>query len=144
MELWGEFELLRAPEMTTTEVEAETSPETDKAERRSKPAASRRARKTNEPTPVLGGRLLTAAAIIGVLAIVPAINGLSMSLEPREPEPPNTAAWQPGKTDKVSLTLVTADYNLLSCAAPTAFEGKHCAYKSDNEIWPKEPELPLD
>jgi hypothetical protein len=130
--------------MTTTEADAETSAESEKAERRAKPAPRRPARRANEPTPVLGGRLLTAAAVIGALAIIPAINQLSMSLEPKGPPPPNMANWQPGKTDKVSLTLVTADYNLLSCAASTAFANQHCAYKSENEIWPKEPELPLD
>jgi len=130
--------------MTTTEVDADTSPETDKPERRPRPAARRSARRAAEPTPVLGGRLLAAAGMIGALAIIPSIDRLSFALEPKGPPPPNMANWQPGKTEKVSLTLVTADYNRLSCASPTAFGDKRCGYKSENEIWPREPNLPLD
>jgi hypothetical protein len=130
--------------MTTTEADAGTSRDTDKAERRGRPAARRSARRAEEPTPVLGGRLLTAAVFIAVLAIVPAIDRLSNALEPKGPPPPNVANWQPGKTEKVSLTLVTADYNRLACAAPGEFGDKHCAYKSETEVWPRDPNLPLD
>jgi hypothetical protein len=129
--------------MTTTEVDAETSPDTQ-PEKREKPTPRRPAKRASEPTPVLGGRLLWAAGIISALAIIPAIDRLSIALEPKGPPSPNPANWQPGKVEKVSLTLVTADYNGLTCAAPTAFGDVHCAYKSDNEVWPREPNAPLD
>lgn len=128
--------------MTTTEIDAESSTES-KVAARSKPAPRRPAKRA-EPTPVLGGRLLVAAAIIGALAIIPSLDRLSAALEPKGPPAPNVAGWQPGKTEKVALTLVTADYNLLSCASPTAFGKVHCAYKSETEIWPREPDQPLD
>jgi hypothetical protein len=64
-----------------------------------------------------------------------------------EPEPPpntNVAAWQIGGTSEVIVTIITADYNLLTCAADQVFDNRHCAYKNETEQWPHENGAPLD
>src|SRR5205085_686683 len=52
--------------------------------------------------------------------------------------------WAPGKTSDVYITLVTADYGLLSCASTQSFDGRHCSFKAENEPWPREAGAPLD
>jgi hypothetical protein len=44
----------------------------------------------------------------------------------------------------VRITLITADYNLLACAAEQSVAGKHCAYKTETEAWPRDPSEPID
>lgn len=96
-----------------------------------------------EPTPVIGGRFLIAAVIIGALTVIP-MSALGQYFEPAEPPPTNTAAWVAGAKDTIRLTVVTADAASLTCASTQTFEGRHCAYKSESEIWPREPGAPLD
>jgi hypothetical protein len=48
-----------------------------------------------EPTPVIGGRFLVAALIIGALTVIP-MSALGNLFEPAEPPPTDTASWQPG------------------------------------------------
>lgn len=97
----------------------------------------------DEPTPVIGGRFLLAALIIGALTVIP-LSALGNLFEPAEPPPTDTNAWQPGATATIRLTVVTADAASLTCASTQSFEGKHCAYKSESEVWPREPGAPLD
>lgn len=96
-----------------------------------------------EPIPVIGGRFLVAAAVIGLLTVIP-MSALGGYFEPAEPPPTNTAAWVEGKKGTIRLTVVTADAASLTCASTQSFEGKHCAYKSESEVWPREAGAPLD
>lgn len=96
-----------------------------------------------EPTPVIGGRFLTAALIIGALVVIP-MSALGNLFEPAEPPPTDTSTWVPGAKATVRLTVVTADAASLTCASPETFEGRHCAYKTESEIWPRDPQAPLD
>jgi hypothetical protein len=49
-----------------------------------------------------------------------------------------------GGKSTLRITLVTADYASLACAADKEFEGKHCGNKSESEAWPRDPNGPLD
>jgi hypothetical protein len=97
----------------------------------------------DEPTPVVGGRFVVAAAIIGAMIVIP-FSPIGRALEPKGPAPTDVGRWNAGALSEVRITLVTADYNQLTCAADKAIEGTHCAYKSENEIWPRDPSQPLD
>ncbi|HTA88355.1 MAG TPA: hypothetical protein VK745_02215 [Polyangiaceae bacterium] len=96
-----------------------------------------------EPTPVIGGRFLGAAAILGLIVLIPA-SPLGNLFEPSDPPGTDTSAWQPGQKSKLILTLVTADANALTCASPQSFEGKHCAFKTESDPWPRDPQTPMD
>ena len=96
-----------------------------------------------EPTPVIGGRFLVAAIILGALTVIP-MSALGNLFEPAEPPPTNVASWQTGAKQTIRLTVVTADAASLTCASTQTFEGRHCAYKSETELWPRDPAGPLD
>lgn len=96
-----------------------------------------------EPTPVIAGRFLIAAVIIGALTVIP-MSALGQYFEPAEPPPTNVASWVTGTKGTIRLTVVTADAASLTCASTQEFEGRHCAYKSESEAWPREPGAPLD
>ena len=96
-----------------------------------------------EETPVIGGRFLVAAGIVGALTILP-MSPIGATLEPKEPPRSQTQEWKVGGKSTLRITLVTADYSGLACAFDKEFEGKHCANKSENEAWPRDPNAPLD
>lgn len=111
-----------------------------------KPSVQRsaaRRRRPPEPVPIFSGRLLIAAGILAVMLIVPFTLARFMPQE-AQPETTDVRSWNVGSTANVRITLITADFNLLSCAAPQAIEGKHCASKSENEPWPADPSAPID
>lgn len=104
---------------------------------------TRRVVAEEEPTPVVGGRFLIAAMIIGALTVIP-MSALGNLFEPAEPPPSDVASWQPGAKATIRLTVVTADAGSLTCASTQEFEGRHCAMKSETEIWPRDPGAPVD
>ena len=109
-----------------------------------KPAGSGGRRVADEePTPVIAGRFLVAAIIIGALTVIP-MSALGNLFEPAEPPPTDVAAWVEGSKGTVRLTVVTSDPPALTCASPQSFEGRHCAYKSQSEVWAPAPGEPLD
>lgn len=65
---------------------------------------------------------------------------------PPQSNVPSTPAkdWTVGKTQPVSLTLITADYSKLFCAGSQEFEGYHCAFQDERRPWPRQPGEPLD
>ncbi|HEY2405907.1 MAG TPA: hypothetical protein VGI10_07890 [Polyangiaceae bacterium] len=120
----------------------------DNDERESERPASNKPRRKRvdpelEPIPVISGRYMTAAVILGAATLIPSTN-LGNLLEPPDPPGSDVANWVPGKTGTIRLTVVTADEASLTCASPQSFEGKHCAYKSESEPWPRDPNQPLD
>jgi hypothetical protein len=52
--------------------------------------------------------------------------------------------WQPNQSVEVGITLIAADYDKLACAYDKPVGGVHCQYKNETEIWPAEPDAPLD
>jgi hypothetical protein len=118
--------------------------ESASAEQRSAGArsASRRAVE-DEPTPVIGGRFLGAAAILGLTVLIPS-SPLGGLFEPSDPPGTDTNAWQTGQKSSLILTVTTADEAALTCGSTESFEGRHCAYKTENELWPRDPQAPLD
>jgi hypothetical protein len=96
-----------------------------------------------EPIPVISGRFLVAAGIVGAMILIP-FSPLGRMLEAKGPMPTDVARWAEGAESEVKITLVTADYNLLTCAADKSIDGAHCAYKSEAELWPRDPTQPLD
>lgn len=90
---------------------------------------------------MLGGRFLIAALMIGLMIVLPQAGRV---LEAKGPAPHDTSQWALGTVTDVQVTLITADYNKLTCAADKAVENAHCAYKSETEPWPRDPNAPLD
>ncbi len=115
-------------------------PATKKAGNR--PAAKKKTREP-EPTPVVGGRFLLAVLIVFVMVVVP-MSKLGDFFQKPGPGKTNTATWRKGNTTEVRITLVTSDYNNLSCASEKSLDGAHCAYKSESEGWPRAAGEPLD
>lgn len=97
-----------------------------------------------EETPVIGGRFITAAAMILAITFLPNWPKLGAALEPRDPPTSHVQDWKVGGKGNLRITLVTADYAGLSCASDKEFAGKHCANKTENELWPRDPNAPLD
>jgi hypothetical protein len=91
----------------------------------------------------VSGRFLIAA-LVGAMLLIP-FTPLAKLLERKDPQPATHAGdWKVGGRGRVNITVITADYNLLSCSSDKAIEGKHCANKSENEPWPRDPSEPLD
>ena len=84
-----------------------------------------------------------AASLVAALVLIP-FSPMGSWLERKGPPGHDLTAWKPGAVSNVRLTLITADYNLLDCASPTAVDGAHCAFKSQTEIWPRDATAPLD
>ncbi|HEY4157742.1 MAG TPA: hypothetical protein VGM29_06575, partial [Polyangiaceae bacterium] len=74
----------------------------------SKPPATVRRVDEEEPTPVIGGRFLGAAVILGLMVLIPA-SPLGNMFEPSDPPGTDTNAWQTGNKSSLILTVVTAD-----------------------------------
>jgi len=104
-------------------------------------AEHRRAKVEEEPLAVMGGRFMIAALMVAAMVLLPP---LGRAFEAKGPAPNDVAAWAPGAVSDVRITLITADYNKLGCAADKEFEGTHCAFKSETEVWPRDPTAPLD
>jgi hypothetical protein len=94
-----------------------------------------------EPIPVLGGRLLTAAIAGFGMLVVFFFEG---SIKTPEPAPTDMSGWHVGGRSKVRLTVITMDYERLTCASEKSFGQEHCEYKAENQLFPREPGDPLD
>lgn len=109
-----------------------------------RPPKKRRIEPEDDEIQVFGGRYLIAAALVAIASIVP-LSQLGQYLEPKGPEPTRVENWKVGVVDNVRITLVTADYQRLTCASEQSFDGVHCAFKTPTEPWPREPNaLPDD
>lgn len=127
----------------TGEKRRERSRDEDKPRRRDSEAPRKKKRVQEEPTPVISGRFLTAAALVLGLTVLPMSN-LGSLFEPKDPTIPKPNTWTVGSTATIAITLITADYNKLFCAHDKEFSGFHCGYKSESEVWPRDPTKPLD
>jgi hypothetical protein len=115
----------------------------DRPRRRSDaPAPRKRPRYEEEEEPaVVSGRFLIAVGMIIAGTLIPS-SKLGEILEPAEPEATHVDQFAVGAKQTLRITLVTADYNLLGCAAEQSFEGLHCAFKTATEAWPRDPKEP--
>lgn len=111
--------------------------------RRAKSGGKSRARRRREPAPVATGRFVTAAAILVILLLVP-FSPLGNLFVLRESETVNQKEWKVGATVPVKVTLVTADYDRLFCSSSKEIGGKHCAFKTEQERWPDNPQRIAD
>jgi hypothetical protein len=127
----------------TGEKRRERSRDEDRPRRRDSEAPRKKKRVQDEPTPVISGRFLTAAALVLGLTVLPMSN-LGSLFEPKDPTIPKPNTWTVGSTATIAITLITADYNKLFCAHDKEFSGFHCGYKSESEVWPRDPTKPLD
>ncbi len=127
----------------TGEKRRERSRDEDRPRRRDSEAPRKKKRVQDEPTPVISGRFLTAAALVLGLTVLPMSN-LGSLFEPKDPTIPKPNTWTVGASATIAITLITADYNKLFCAHDKEFAGFHCGYKSENEVWPRDPSKPLD
>jgi len=97
----------------------------------------------DEPEPIvpLGGRLFNAAiAAMAMLAVFP----LGSVVQSPEPTPTDMSAWHVGGHTKVRLTVITMDYERLTCSTEAVFGEEHCEYKSETALFPREPGAALD
>lgn len=130
--------------MVTAEGNLDDNDDDDVSERSesSRPAKNkprkRPSRIDDDDNSVIGGRFLAAGLMILAAVVIPH-SKVSEWLEPKEPEATHVETWAPGVESIVRITLVTADYGLLGCAAEQSFEGVHCAHKSPTEAWPRDP-----
>jgi hypothetical protein len=115
----------------------------DKAAKRGDAAARKRRRVQEEPTPVISGRFLTASVLVLGLTVIPMSN-IGQLIEPKDPTIPKPNTWTVGSKASIAITLITADYNKLFCASDKEYQGYHCANKTENELWPRDPSKPLD
>lgn len=117
-----------------------------KARRRPAGSRPRRLGEGNaEPLQVVGGRFWLAVGCATVMAFT-GCDWLGAQIQDwsTPAQTLNKSNWQVGNTAEVSLTLITADYDKLMCASEQSFEGKHCAYQSETQIWPRDPEGPIE
>jgi len=122
--------------------DGETESRVERQRRERAPRDRRHVAAEEEPIPVFGGRLLIAAAMLAAMVVIP-MSQIGNLLEPKQEIAP-THAWSIGKTATVAITLITADYHKLACVSDQEFEGAHCQYKTEKELWPRAPDAPLD
>ena len=133
--------------MTTTDAgedieRGEAHDDDDDEPRRERPRKKPR-KVVEEPTPVVSGRFLTATALVLGLTVIP-MSTLGSLFEPKDPTIPKPTTWQVGTRATIAITLITADYNKLTCAHDKEFSNYHCAFKNENDPWPRDPSAPLD
>lgn len=114
-----------------------------------------------QPVAVLGGRLTEIVIALALLIIIVmpgscvgnavadvAYSGVRKVFDANPPlqTKPSTPAmeWEVGKTQPVSITLITADYSKLFCNSPEEIQGTACAFESDNKLRPTPEGAPLD
>jgi hypothetical protein len=125
-------------------VGADVDDDEDEEEREYRRARRRKKKRiVEEPTPVISGRLLIAALLIGILTFIPK-SQIGSLFEPKEPADTTASNWKVGGKETVAITLITADYQKLACASETVVDGYHCMYKNENETFPREAGAPLD
>jgi len=110
----------------------------------SQPVRPAKKRPPYELPEVIGGRFWIALALLLGMSFVPFCEPLRRSIDKQGPPALSAANWKVGTTHTIKITIVTADYEMLDCAYPTAIDGKHCSYKSTTEAWPRRPGEPLD
>ena len=105
---------------------------------------SRRKRQARKiPLPVVSGRYFIAVGFVAILSVL-RFDPLNMLFVEKAPKGNDTSTWKVGNEGTVKVSVVTADYNGLSCASEQEVAGSHCAFKSTTQIWPRAPGAPLD
>lgn len=122
--------------------ETRSSTASDRADQPIKKRRRKRAAQP-EPTPILSGRLMVATIMLGAMAMIPFM-GIGRALEPDAPAPTDVGDWRIGKTATVHVTLITADYNKLSCQSEQTFDGYHCQFETETRAFKRDPKQPLD
>jgi hypothetical protein len=119
---------------------------------RRRASSTRPVRRRTDPTPdPMGGRFWTAAILLALMVIFPwgpltkAFDGIVEKVAKRQTiGNTDVSRWKIGATEMVRVSVVTADYDLLECAAQQEFESVHCEHKSPEERWQRDPNAPLD
>jgi hypothetical protein len=117
--------------------------DSDQAERKRPSEERKKPRRVEDPPQVIGGRFLLATAFVLILTVLP-MSAVGSIFEPKDPTIPKPNTWEVGAKATVAITLITADYSKLACAYDKPIGGYHCAWKSENEAWPREPDAPID
>lgn len=102
-----------------------------------------RSRAPEPEEPVLSGRLVWVVALFAAMVFIP-LSPLSGWIEKRGPSATKPEHWSLNTEGTVHVTIVTADYNKLSCAHPDAVGSGHCAFVDEKQAWASEPNAPLD
>ena len=79
--------------------------------------------------PILSGRLMIAFVIILTLVGVP-LSPLGRMITKKSPKTTIASAWKVGESARVNLTVVTADFERLACAADQQLEKDRCGFDS--------------
>jgi hypothetical protein len=114
------------------------------------PSRAKRAPDPPNEIQVFGGRMLIAAGMlvaIGMLApkyLQEAAERYTAKFETVLDRTANQDQWKPNQSVEVGITLIAADYDKLACAYDKPVGGVHCQYKNETELWPADPNAPLD
>lgn len=101
-------------------------------------------RRPNDELPLpLGGRLWAVFALL-ILPPAFAFTPLGRVLDRPQEGPTDHDPWVVGKSAKVRITVITADFPNLQCASDAVLAGKHCEYKTQTDRWPTAPDAPVD
>ena len=108
-----------------------------------RPRPRRPRRDEPEPLPIIGDRMMLAAAVACGMASVFLVDAAGLA-KGHIVAPTNLSGWHVGGSTRVRLTVITMDYERLLCASDKSFGEEHCQYKDQNTPWPLEPGKPLD
>lgn len=123
---------------------AQSSPSSKKSRAPAKKgAASSKKTAPADEDPILTGRMITALALVLATVVIP-VSPLGLLISKKSPKSEERATWTVGKEANIHVTVTTADYDKLACAAPDAIDGAHCGFKNDRERFPDAPGAPLE
>jgi hypothetical protein len=100
--------------------------------------------------PVVGGRLWIALITLGAIGILVTKYAsdlgerVSTKFETSLDKAAQQDNWQKDKLEEVGITLISSDFDKLACAYDKPLDGVHCQFRTESEIWPVEPNAPLD
>ena len=114
-------------------------------------ARPRKASQAAAPITALGGRLFIAVGIVAFMALLtfgplttPIVAKVQKAINWQEDKPVDMTVWKAGQPEEIEITLVTADYEKLACAYDKQVGDAHCEYKTEHELWPRDPSAPVD
>jgi hypothetical protein len=115
-----------------------------------KPVRSQRVSDSRIPVPVVGGRLWIALITLGAIGILVTKYAsdlgerVSAKFETSLDKAAKQDQWEKNKPEEVGITLISGDFDKLACAYDKPLDGVHCQFRTESEIWPIEPNAPLD
>lgn len=92
---------------------------------------------------LLSGRMTWVLVLLTLFIVVP-LSPLGSLITKRPPRSAHRSQWQAGAEATIHITVTTADYDKLACAGAEQFGAARCAYQSEGQLFPRDPNQPLD